>query len=133
MEFELNNQQYRAAKLDVFAQLKISRKLLPFLTCILGDLKDGKLSIEAALPKVARSISDLKDEDVDAVLHPCLAVVSRKVGTNWAPIFNSGVLMFDDIDLLSILNIAAKVIGDSLGNFFQGLRTSEENEQPQQA
>lgn len=127
LEFEINGEAYRAAKLSVFDQLKVSRKLLPVLAGLFSDfekLKEaaGKASllldsIETVLPKIAQVAADMSDEDVNAVLHPCLAVVSRQTGKNWAPIFRSGELMFDDIDLMSMLQIAGRVVGDSLGNF----------------
>lgn len=37
--------------------------------------------------------------------------------------FNSGQLMFDDIDLLTMLQLVARVVADSLGNF-AGLPTN---------
>jgi len=127
LEFEINGESYRAAKLSVFDQLKVSRKLLPVLAGLFSDfekLKEaaGKASllldsIETVLPKIAQVAADMSDEDVNAVLHPCLAVVSRQTGKNWAPVFRSGELMFDDIDLMSMLQIAGRVVGDSLGNF----------------
>lgn len=38
MEFTIKGIEYRSQKLDVFAQLKVSRKLLPLLAGILKDL-----------------------------------------------------------------------------------------------
>ncbi len=32
--------------------------------------------------------------------------------------------MFDDIDLLTMLQLVARVVADSLGNFLQGLPTN---------
>ena len=34
-------------------------------------------------------------------------------------------MRFDDIDLLTMLQLVARVVADSLGNFLQGLPTSE--------
>lgn len=59
-----------------------------------------------------------------AVIHPCLAVVSRKHMDGWTPVFNSGQLMFDDIDLLTMLQLVARVVADSLGNFLPTPLTS---------
>ena len=127
MECSIKGHDYRVAKLSVFDQLKVSRKLLPVLAGLFGDFEKLKAaagkatllldSIETVLPKIAQVAADMSDEDVNAVLHPCLAVVSRQSGKNWAPIFRSGELMFDDIDLMSMLQIAGRVVGDSLGNF----------------
>ncbi len=37
MEFEIKGVKYRTAKLDVFQQLKVSRKLLPVLAGLVSD------------------------------------------------------------------------------------------------
>jgi hypothetical protein len=125
MEFEIKGIKYRSTKLGVFEQLKVSRKLLPVLAGILGELKGGKITIESALPKIAQSVADLQEEDCNAIIHPCLAVVLRENGKGFDSIFSSGQLMFDDIDLMTMLHIVARVIGDSLGNFLQELQGSE--------
>lgn len=128
MEFEINGVEYRAAKLTVFDQLKVSRKLLPVLAGVVGDLQQlrdaaagGEAgitnSVDSLLPKIAQVAADMSDEDVNAILHPCLAVVSRRHEKGWVPVFRSGSLMFDDIDLMALLQIAGRVVGDSLGNF----------------
>jgi hypothetical protein len=132
MEFELKGNQYRTAKLSVFDQLKVSRKLLPVVTGILPELKAGQSNFEAVLPKIAQSISDLSEEDCNAILFPCLAVASRQHGANWQPVFDrvNQIINFDDLDMMDTLQIVGKVVGDSLGNFFQGLPDSGTASQP---
>lgn len=132
MEFEIKGEKYSAVKLGVFDQLKVSRKLLPVLAGILGELQGGKITIESALPIIAQSIADLKEEDCNAIIHPCLAVVSRKNGKNFNAVFTGGQLMFDDIDLMTMLQIVGKVVGDSLGNFLQELQGSEKDDQAEE-
>ncbi len=132
MEFEIKGQKYRSSKLGVFDQLKVSRKLLPVLSGLLGEikvlkqLKTGQISIEdalkTALPVIAQTLSDMSEEDSNAILHPCLAVVLRQQGNGYVAIFANGQLMFDDIDLMGMLHIAAMVVGDSLGNFLGELQ-----------
>ncbi|WP_237159155.1 phage tail assembly chaperone [Serratia marcescens] len=140
MEFEIKGQKYRTAKLNVFEQLKVSRKLLPLLSGLLGEikvlrqLKTGQISIEdalkVALPVIAQTLADVSDDDSNAIIHPCLAVVSRQNGTVYTSIFTSGQLMFDDIDMMDMLQIVARVVGDSLGNFLPALPDSETKDQP---
>lgn len=125
MEFELKEQQYRAGKLDVFAQFKVTRKLLPLLAGTIGDLKSGAVTIEGLLPKVADAVASMSDEDCNAIMHPCLSVVSRKNGSTWTPIFRDGVLMFDDIDMMAMLQIVGNVVKGSLGDFFTTPQGSE--------
>ncbi|WP_273874677.1 phage tail assembly chaperone [Serratia marcescens] len=139
MEFEIKGQKYRAAKLNVFEQLKVSRKLLPLLSGLLGEikvlrqLKTGQISIEdalkVALPVIAQTLADISDDDSNAIIHPCLTVVSRQNGTVYTSIFTSGQLMFDDIDMMDMLQIVARVVGDSLGNFLPELPDSETKDQ----
>lgn len=132
MEFEINGTEYRATKLSVFEQLKVCRKLLPILSSIVPDLaalretaavtagdseKTGQV-ITTILPKVADVVAALPEADIQAILFPCLSVVTRKsqVG-NWTHVFRDGELMFSDIDLFTMLNIAGRVAADNLGNF----------------
>ncbi|WP_370426141.1 phage tail assembly chaperone [Pantoea vagans] len=126
MEFEIKGVNYRASKLSVFDQLKVSRKLLPVLAGMLGDFQgikaaaqggDVNKAIETALPKIADSLAEMSEEDTNAIIFPCLSVVARQNGKVWAPVMVQGELMFDDIDLMSMLQIVGRVVGDSLGNF----------------
>lgn len=126
MEFEIKGVNYRASKLSVFDQLKVSRKLLPVLAGMLGDFQGIKAAaqggdvykaLETALPKIANSLAEMSEEDTNAIISPCLSVVARQNGKVWAPVMVQGALMFDDIDLMSMLQIVGRVVGDSLGNF----------------
>lgn len=126
MEFEIKGVNYRASKLSVFDQLKVSRKLLPVLAGMLGDFQGIKAAtqggdvykaLETALPKIADSLAEMSEEDTNAIIFPCLSVVARQNGKIWAPVMSQNELMFDDIDLMSMLQIVGRVVGDSLGNF----------------
>jgi hypothetical protein len=79
---------------------------------------------------IAQTLADVSDDDSNAIIHPCLAVVSRQNGTVYTSIFTSGQLMFDDIDMMDMLQIVARVVGDSLGNFLPALPDSETKDQP---
>lgn len=134
MEFEIKGVQYRTAKLSVFDQLKVSRKLLPVLAGMLADFQgiksaaeggDVYKAMETALPKIADSLAGMSEEDTNAIIFPCLSVVSRQNGKSWSPVMSQGELMFDDIDLMSMLQMVGRVVGDSLGNFLPALPASE--------
>ncbi|BDS24914.1 hypothetical protein KAM576c_15330 [Enterobacter asburiae] len=149
MEFEIKGKKYRVAKLDVFQQLKVSRKLLPILAGLMADIGSiktllpagGKIEneqfdalaplLEKVLPRIAEELSALSDEDTDAIIHPCLAKVSRQHLKSWVPVFNQGSLAFDDIDMFVMLQLVARVVADSLGNFLPATPTSETTDQPQ--
>ncbi|WP_158780598.1 phage tail assembly chaperone [Pantoea sp. BAV 3049] len=134
MEFEIKGNQYRTAKLGVFDQLKVSRKLLPVLAGMVADFQGIKAaadggdiykSLETALPKIADALADMSEEDTNAIIYPCLSVVSRQHGKGWAPVFSQGSLMFDDVDLMVMLQLVGRVVGDSLGNFLHELPVQE--------
>ncbi|HCA9766728.1 TPA: hypothetical protein MYK57_000183 [Klebsiella variicola subsp. variicola] len=143
MECTINGVNYRANKLGVFDQLKVSRKLLPILAGLMSDFSSIKALLPASaqldsgsldklepvfntlLPRIADELSKLSEEDTNAIIYPCLAVVVRQNGKTWAPVFRSGELMFDDIDLFSMLQLVARVVADSLGNFLPEPPTSE--------
>lgn len=134
IEFDINGHQYRTAKLGLFDQLKVSRKLLPVMASVLGEIRklsqgsaggDTWSAIELILPKVACSLSAMSDEDANSVIFPCLSVVSRKHGKSWVPVFAQGEIAFDDIDMVPMLEMVARVVGDSLGSFFQERPASE--------
>lgn len=143
MEFQIKGIDYRTSKLSVFDQLKVSRKLLPVLAGLLAEYgsirdmipkKDGtdadpesySAILEKVLPKVADQLAALSEEDTNAIIFPCLAVVSRRQDKNsWVPVARQNELMFDDIDLLSMLQMVGRVVGDSLGNFLPALPDKE--------
>lgn len=139
MEFDIKGNQYRTSKLGVFEQLKVSRKLLPVLAGMVSEFREvqGKIAskdtegaMSSILPKIADAVSKLSDEDCNAILFPCLSVVSRYHMKGWVPVFNQDSLAFDDIDLFTMLQLVARVVADSLGNFLQELPTSETPTQP---
>ncbi len=125
MELTLNDTQYRISKLNVFEQLKVARKLLPLFAEMATDYEAIQESLESAaqsmLPKMAEVISRMSEEDCNAIIHPCLEVVSREHMKGWVPVFAHGTLAFDDIELMTMLQLVARVVADSLGNFLQEL------------
>lgn len=92
MEFEIKGNTYQIRKLSVFDQFKVSRKLLPVLSGMLSEFqqikslaaqKDSIGIMERVLPKIAQSLSDLSDDDANAIIYPaCLwhSVSRPKVG-----------------------------------------------------
>lgn len=145
MEFEIKGVRYRTAKLTVFDQLKVTRKLLPVLAGLFSEFGtirnllpkpgDEKTTdtldsyaplFEKLLPHVADQLAGLSEEDTNAIIFPCLAVVSRHQDkASWVPVTRQGELMFDDIDLISMLQMVGRVVGDSLGNILPAAPVSE--------
>ena len=84
MEFEIKGVQYRTAKLSVFDQLKVSRKLLPVLAGMMADFQSIKAAtqggdvykaMETSLPKIADSLADRLPNSVSGgeILFYCFA------------------------------------------------------------
>ena len=134
MDFEVNGVKYRAAKMDAFSQFHVARKLAPVFAT-LGGLADVLAPTKgddaakggAALLRLAEAISALSDEDSEAVLTRCLAVVSRitdtAVGAASTPVWNGAAKRFQyaDIGLMEMVQIAVHVIQDSLSDFTSAL------------
>ncbi|PXV60885.1 hypothetical protein SAMN04487785_11321 [Dyella jiangningensis] len=121
MEFEISGQTYQSGRLNARQQFHVARRLAP----VLGGLADasaaGAESFSKFLQPIAEAISGMSDGDCDYVLDTCLSVVRRQQGPSWAPVMSSSkAMMFDDIDMSVMLQLASKVIQENLGNFFPG-------------
>ena len=71
----------------------------------------------AGIP-IAEVLAKMSKEDVDFVLHECLAVCQRKQAKGWAKVFANGVLMFQTSRPTRCLRLTKAVIEVSLGRFF---------------
>lgn len=139
MEFDIKDNTYQIRKLSVFDQFKVSRKLLPVMSGMLSDFQairglassgNSMAIMEKTLPKIAQALSDLSDENANAIIYPCLSVTYRKQGKGWVPLMQGDVLAFDDLELPAMLQIVGRVVGDSLGNFLRELPTAPTQDQP---
>ena len=137
IEFTLNGAQYRAAKLDTFKQLHLSRKIAPVIPTLIpvfiglsknqGNLAASMDKLAILLQPFADGLAELSDENSEYMMTTCLSVVKRLQGETWVPIWSQSqkVCMFDDIELGGLIEICIMVIKDSLGSFIQGLLTSQ--------
>lgn len=135
-EIELNSQTYRLGKLNAFQQLHVSRKvgpLIPALVPAFMALSSGEKApgdwgvlVELAGP-FASALAEMPDEVVEYVAGTCLSVVQRRQGRTWAPVWSpqAKTIMFDDVDLATLLPLVVRVITDNLGPFIQGLLTGQ--------
>lgn len=122
MDFDIGNHSYRSTKLDAFRQFHVARKLAPVLGTLapaLSGLAEKGGGLEAILP-MARAIADLPQADCDFILKSCLAVVGRQQGgAGYSPVFNAAAdrMMFEDIEMPEMVQIAVNVIQDNLSRF----------------
>lgn len=129
---DINGQTYRLGKLGALPQFHISRRLSPLLAVAGTSLAGLKLSLDtdvsefaSILEPVTEIIAKMPEEDVNYILFTCLNVVARKQGEQWAPITRTGQLMFEDIDMPTMLQIVFGVLKNNLGNFMKGLGGAE--------
>ena len=120
-EFQVGEYTYRSTKMPARTQFHVLRRAAP----IVGPLQamvGGSVGAEA-LPIFAEAIGSLSNENCDYILDEALAVVQRKqADTIWAPIKapNSEAMMFKDIDMVVMLQIAAHVLKDNFSALFSG-------------
>lgn len=134
MEFEIAGNTYRSGKMDTFKQFHVSRRLVPAFGVAAAAIS-GEVKFEELVQPIMQAIGSMTDADCDFILEACLKVVQRQQGTSWAPIYAGAnqALMFDDIDLGAMLQIAGKVIQDNLSGFFPGKGAAESETQARPA
>jgi hypothetical protein len=139
-ELEIGGVNYRTGKLDAFQQFHVFRKLSPILSGLIesfsrarSSVGDGNGSAEespaanpafwSAVGPVAHAIAEMSQDDSEYILRTCLGTIMRRGtgGGNWARLTTpQGILMFEDLDLGTMLQLAYAVLEDNLGDFFRG-------------
>lgn len=138
MDFSIDGIEYKAVKVDAVKQFHLARRLSPFLEAIVpliakvkaGVIKEGDDAtfdalIEGYAP-FAKMMADMPDEQADYILFGLLACVKRKQaqGLGWANISNGSALMFQDINMVQMLQCAYHALMENLADFFpQGVAT----------
>jgi hypothetical protein len=151
MEFQIGEITYMVAKLDARSQFHIVRRLTPVLGGLVvlapalgksykgikekvkrgekvnvGEILSDDSFIDGAgkgISAMADALSSLSDETADYVLFGLLVAVKRKMpqGTGWASVSTGTQMMFDDIDMATMLRLAWESIAFNLGGFFAAL------------
>ena len=137
-ELELSGQAYRVGKLDAMRQFHVSRRIAPIIPTLapvfVKIAQDGSVTKDVSivlhlLEPFGQALSDMSDEASEYVMSTCLSVVQRRTMQNtWAPVWSAQAksCMFDDMDLSVLMQLALRVITDSLGPFIAGLLTSQQ-------
>ncbi|MGE4504035.1 MAG: phage tail assembly chaperone [Desulfovibrionaceae bacterium] len=130
-EVEIGGVFYGIGRLPARKQFHVVRRLAGALSGLGGLLpKDGALPKPEdlmqrgdLLEKLLKALSELDDATVDYVVDACLSVVSRKDRSGgWAKAMtDTGGLMFEDMDMLTMLTLTARVIQGNLSGFFDAL------------
>lgn len=143
VEIELNGQAYRIGTLNAMTQFHVSRRLAPMIPSVLpllASVRDGAYTramegdaadLAKSAEPLAQALSQMSDDNANFIIKTCLSVVRRKQDDGWRPVQNQeGALMFDDIDLVTMMQLAFRVIRESLGGFMQGLAISATTASP---
>lgn len=129
-ELEFDGKKYRTGKLDAFKQYHLMRKLLPLFSglgesfarqapVMNGNGEVPQTNFWASLAPISQAISEMSMEDSEWILKTCMTAVSIHNGRSWAPLTTpSGQLMFEDTEMLTMVQLSLAVVQDNLGSFF---------------
>ena len=134
-DFSAGGIDFKIGKINAFKQFHIARRLAPILADMLPGMKkmqaikDDNLTEDQRLDQIAEiagpimnGLSKLSDSDADFVLMGLLAAAELKQPTgNWARIVVDGRLMFDNLDLPTMLQVAGRVFMENIAGFFGAL------------
>lgn len=114
MDFSVNGVNYKAGKLPAMKQFHIVRRCAPLLA--------GISDKDKVLESIFNGLGNLKDEDSEYILFGLLACVQRDRSPHgWANICTGSSLMFDDIDLFAMMQIATKAFQENFAGFLSAL------------
>lgn len=131
--FEIGDKKFKLNKMDVFKQAHVVRRLAPILADLIPVAgKLSKMSPEQmdgsqyeALAPIMLGISKLSDSDFDMVLKTLLACVEYQASGVWARVATEGGgLMFHDMELPLLLQIAGRAFMYNLKGFFFALQST---------
>lgn len=133
---EVKGNNYRIGTLNAMQQFHLTRRLLPLFAVMgisIAQLRSGvKMDITDFAPilePVSKIMAEMSDQDSNYIILTCLSVVHRegKPG-KWAPtVTESGLFMFQDMDMTVMLRLVVEVLRDNLGNFLKGLGAETES------
>lgn len=130
VNFTVGQFNYVAEQLNAFDQLHVVRKIAPVFAALVPPGAEMKslssmlnIDVSVVLPNVADVLARLPEEDVNALMLKLLSVVRREQPNHsgWAPMVASGRLMFDDLKVTELMQIAVKSGQHSLGDFLSAL------------
>jgi hypothetical protein len=121
-EIEVGGATYQVGKINALTQLHVGRRLLPAFVAVGIKAEDlgtrSHVGVADFMEPAVKLMGSMSDEDVNYVLFRCLAAVKRKQGDRWAQITTGERLMFEDIDMPSMVRLTAAVLQENLSGFF---------------
>lgn len=108
-EFKVAGHTCRVEPLSIFDQFDIARRVAPVITMLV--LQKDREKLKAGFGRAFVSMSSgLSRDDGQIIMSLCLARVSRKQGTAFAPVQVNGQVMFEDIDMPAALEMIWHVL-----------------------
>lgn len=146
-ELEIGGNTYRINSMPAMTQFHVMRKLGPVLPGIVPVLAQAAAALPqadgqedggamatvdgvAAIAMAARPLLDglaaMADADAEYVINHCLSAVMRRDagGKSWSAVHRDGVTMFDDIDMMTSMQIVWAVLRENYTSFFRAASTS---------
>ena len=147
VELEIGGNTYRINSMPAMTQFHVMRKLGPVLPGIVPVLAQAAAALPqvdgqedggamttvdgvAAIAMAARPLLDglaaMADADAEYVINHCLEAVMRRDagGKSWSAAHRDGVTMFDDIDLMTSMQIVWAVLRENYTGFFRAASTA---------
>lgn len=140
-DFEVNGRKFKLNKIDVMKQFHVARKISPLLGSALPAMKEmaalsknggfDKLGEGDKLEKISKvmipfieGIGKLSDEDSEMVLTSLLSSteVYQDEHKVWAPVAKGKIILMQDLELPTLLQVAGRSFMYNLSGFFQGPR-----------
>lgn len=129
-EFSIGDKNFKLSKIDAFKQFHIVRRIAPILADLIPmATKFSKLTPEQmqqdqfeSLAPIMNGISRLSDADADLVMLGLLSAVEiQQSSGGWARIAVGQNMMFGDLDLNTMLNVAGRAFMYNMASFFAGM------------
>jgi hypothetical protein len=119
MQVTVKDNLYSLSKLPAIKQFHVARRIAPLLTELAPLLKKGTTDPLDALIPAVNALQKLSDDDSEYVLYSLLNCASiKQPAGGFAPVCVDKVLMFKDLPLDEMLELAGRAFLHNLGNFF---------------
>lgn len=134
-DFSIGGRQFKLSKMDTIKQFHIVRRVGPILSDLMPAFKDAKalqdaesLSLDEKLDAIAKvatpfmeGLAKLSDQDSEFVLFGLLNAVEVQQPVGWARVANGTMLMAQDLELPTLLQLAGRAFMFNLSGFISAL------------
>jgi len=121
---------YRIARLNAMDQFHVTRRLMPMLAAMgisaaqIKSFGQGQVKADELMALVGPAIGTMAAMDNDTatfIINTCLGACERQVGERFAPVMTNGRFMYEDIDMVVMLQLTFEVCRFNFAGFSRGL------------